>query len=206
MRSLCWPRTWLQAQPYYELTVPDSDEEFEPASADASGMTGVERDTASGAGPTLSTASDACTAQQEQQEEVEQRAVAQQEGEAEAAAVQQPEEQQQQAADEPTKAAAGGVTSSAATAGPPASAAAAAGGDAAAQETSSKSEETAVPETGAEELSLPLLRAGGKAARGAKDGTEHSGPRKRSRRRPGGLGDPPAVQPAADTAVEVAVL
>lgn len=197
----------LQAQPYYELTVPDSDEEFEPASADASGMTGVERDTASGlAGPTLSTASDACTAQQEQQEEVEQRAVAQQEEEAEAAAAQQPEEQQQQAAAEPTQAAAGGVMSSAATAGPPASAAAAAGGDAAAQETSSKSEETAVPETGAEELSLPLLRAGGKAARGAKDGTEHSSPRKRSRRRPGGLEDPPAVQPAADTAVEVVVL
>lgn len=191
-----------QAQPYYELTVPDSDEEYEPASADASGMTGVERDTASGlAGPTLSTASDAGTAQHEHGE-VEQRA--QQDGQLAAAAAQQQEQEQQQAPAAAHEAAAGGTTSSAGTAVPPAPAAAPAGADAAAQETSSKSEETAVPEAGAEGLSLPPLQAGGAAARGSKDVAEHSSPRKRSRRRPGGLADA-AVEPSADTAVQVAV-
>jgi hypothetical protein len=34
----------LQAQPYYDLYVPDSDEEYEPANSGASGMTDVERE------------------------------------------------------------------------------------------------------------------------------------------------------------------
>ena len=34
----------LQAQPYYDLYVPDSDEEYEPANSAASGMTDVERE------------------------------------------------------------------------------------------------------------------------------------------------------------------
>lgn len=196
----------VQAQPYYELTVPDSDEEYEPASADASGMTGVERDTASGqAGPTLSTASDAGTAKhaKQGQEEVEQQAVAQQDGQPAAAAAAQGE---QQAAVAAGGAAAGGRTDDAAIAGLTASAADVAGSDAtAAQETSNKSEETAVPEAGAEGLSLPPLRAGGAAVRSGKDATEHSSPRKRSRRRPGGMGDA-IVEPTADIAVEVAAL
>jgi hypothetical protein len=54
------PCSHLQAQPYYDLYVPDSDEEFEPAPSTASGMTDVERPSAS----TLSTASDAATEQQ----------------------------------------------------------------------------------------------------------------------------------------------
>ncbi|KAL4428044.1 hypothetical protein ABPG75_002133 [Micractinium tetrahymenae] len=200
-----------EAQPYYELTVPDSDEEYEPASADASGMTGVERDTASGlAGPTLSTASDAGTAQhaQQEQQEVEQLAAAQQDGLQSAAAAQQQEQQPggQQAAEVPgqgaAEAAAGSLGADAAA--PPASvtaAAAAASEDAQAQETSSKSEETAVPEAGAEGLSLPPLRAGAAAPRGSKDGAEHSSPRKRTRRRQG-AGDA-AAEPLADTVVEV---
>lgn len=52
----------MQAQPYYDLYVPDSDEEFEPAPSTASGMTDVERPSAS----TLSTASDAATQAQQQ--------------------------------------------------------------------------------------------------------------------------------------------
>jgi len=34
------------AAPYYDLAVPDSDEEYEPAASDLSGMTGVSRDVA----------------------------------------------------------------------------------------------------------------------------------------------------------------
>jgi serine/threonine-protein phosphatase 5 len=49
-----------EAQPYYELWVPDSDEEWEPAASDASGMTDVQR-------PTASVASDAATFQEDTQ-------------------------------------------------------------------------------------------------------------------------------------------
>lgn len=52
------------AEPYYSLYVPDSDEEWEPAGSDVSGMTDVQR-------PTASVGSDAgtCGAQEQQQEQ-----------------------------------------------------------------------------------------------------------------------------------------
>ena len=56
----CSARRRPEAQPYYELWVPDSDEEWEPAASDASGMTDVQR-------PTASVASDAATFQDDAQ-------------------------------------------------------------------------------------------------------------------------------------------
>ena len=54
MRQFAAAHPRPEAQPYYSLYVPDSDEEWEPAASDASGMTDVQR-------PVASTASDAAT-------------------------------------------------------------------------------------------------------------------------------------------------
>ncbi|EFN58373.1 hypothetical protein CHLNCDRAFT_20762 [Chlorella variabilis] len=60
MRQFAAAHPRPEAQPYYDLYVPDSDEEFEPAASSASGMTDVERPSAS----TMSVASGAGTSQQ----------------------------------------------------------------------------------------------------------------------------------------------
>lgn len=39
------PASTSQARPFYDLGVPDSDEELEPLASDVSGMTDVEQDT-----------------------------------------------------------------------------------------------------------------------------------------------------------------
>lgn len=182
-----------EAKPYYDLYVPDSDEEFELAPMDASGMTGVERDAA----PTLSVASDAGTSRQqrEEQEEVEQR---QRQQEQQAGQEQQQGGQEQQ---QPSIVAGVEAVDSLAAV------------EAVAAETSSKSEETAVaePEVGVEGSSglvaaklskAAAAEAGGPAGSRAEDAT---GTSPRRRKRGGASAAAAAAADAAPSVTAVAV-
>lgn len=62
MRQFAAAHPRPEAQPYYSLYVADSDEEWEPAASDASGMTDVQR-------PSASTVSDAGDSFQQQQQQ-----------------------------------------------------------------------------------------------------------------------------------------
>ncbi|PSC75899.1 Serine threonine-phosphatase 7 [Micractinium conductrix] len=193
MRQFAAAHPRPEAQPYYDLFVPDSDEEFEPAASTASGMTGVERE-----GPAASTRSCGGTGnaegeevEQQQAEQVQQDGLQQQEQqqqeqqqagqqEQQLAAQQQQGEQQPEAA--PLTVACDALEAPAAA--PAAAEAAVVGAAAAAGETSSgKSEETAeklVEEPGAEGSS-PGGLAGIRAPRGRKENEVGNSPRKRGK-------------------------